>query len=53
MKDILTQYILSRKWLNDVNTTNTLGCQGRMVYEYHRLMSEVWIERNKYVNPKR
>ena len=50
--EYLTQYMLQLEWTEDINTLNSLGCQGRMVCEYYHLLRKLWIKKEKYVNPK-
>jgi ubiquitin C-terminal hydrolase len=50
--EYLTQYMLNMEWVQDINTLNSLGCQGRMVCEYYLLLRKLWIKKEKYVNPK-
>ena len=50
--DYLTQFMLNLEWVNDINTLNSLGCQGRMVCEYYHLLRKLWIKKEKYVSPK-
>lgn len=51
--EYLTQYMLNLEWANDINTLNSLGCQGRMVCEYYMLLRRLWLsKKEKYVNPK-
>lgn len=50
--EYLTQFMLNLEWVDDVNTLNSLGCQGRMVFEYYHLLRKLWIKKGKYVTPK-
>ena len=50
--EYLTQYMLNKEWVEDINTLNSLGCQGRMVCEYYLLLRKLWIKKEKYVTPK-
>ena len=50
--EYLTQYMLNLEWVDDINTLNSLGCQGRMVCEYYHLLRKLWTKKEKYVNPK-
>ena len=50
--EYLTQFMLNLEWVNDINTLNSLGCQGRMVCEYYHLLRKLWIKKEKYVSPK-
>lgn len=50
--EYLTQYMLHLEWVEDVNTLNSLGCQGRMVCEYYLLLRKLWIRKEKSVSPK-
>lgn len=50
--EYLTQFMLNLEWVNDINTLNSLGCQGRMVCQYYLLLRRLWIKKEKYISPK-
>ena len=44
--------MLNLEWTEDLNTLNSLGCQGRMACEYYLFLRKLWIRKEKYVSPK-
>ena len=51
---LLTQYFLSKAYLNDVNTSNVLGHQGKLAQLYATLVSSLWSnnKKKKAYNPR-
>jgi Ca2+-binding EF-hand superfamily protein len=39
---LLTSFFLSKSFLGDLNTTNTMGHQGRLAHAYAALMAHLW-----------
>lgn len=47
----LTEYFLSDKHLNDINTNNPLGMQGKMANFYGYLLKKIWAGNSNCVDP--
>eukprot|EP01132_Coremiostelium_polycephalum_P009067 gene9067-11105_t len=48
----LTQYFLSKRYENDINKNNPLGCGGDLAMNYAQLINELWSPDMGYVYPR-
>ena len=47
----LTKYFLSDLYLNEINTENELGTQGKIVKAYTNLLKQLWKGEDEYIYP--
>ena len=47
----LTKYFLSDLYLNEINTENELGTQGKIVKAYTKLLKQLWKGEDEYIYP--
>jgi len=50
---LLRAYILSEGYSGEVNRTNPLGTQGRMVEEFASILKQLWSEQYRYIAPNK
>jgi ubiquitin carboxyl-terminal hydrolase 4/11/15 len=41
--DLLTEYFLSGKYVQDINKTNPLGTKGELSTEYAKMIKKLWL----------
>jgi ubiquitin C-terminal hydrolase len=46
----LTQHMISNKFIEDINTDNPLGTQGKLASSYAELLKEIWGPNQKSVS---
>ena len=44
--------MLEKRWVHDLNTVNSLGCQGKMACTYYLMLRKLWLTTESYVSPK-
>ena len=49
----LTEYFLTKKFINDINENNRDGTQGKLAEQWYYLLCEYWLTRASRGNPKK